>query len=135
MSSLTETISDEDFIFLGSSAFFQNFTGVELQNVIWQAIIILTFRKVKNAGSWDVEVADPKDIIELVAALIGEHNVNGATTTGVLVMCRGVSTKIINLLQKQVKKHCKVTDLQNINLHDIPEGKICDIALLKEDNN
>ena len=135
MSSLTETISDEDFIFLGSSAFFQNFTGVELQNVIWQAIIILTFRKVKNAGNWDVEVADPKDIIELLSALIGEHNVNGATTTGVLVMCRGVSTKIINLLQKQVKKHCKVTDLQNINLHDIPEGEICDIALLKEDNN
>ena len=135
MSALSETNSDEDFIFLGTSAFFKNYTGVELQNIIWQAAIILTFRKIKDAGSWDVEMADPKDVIELVAKLVGEQNTSGAILTGVLVMCRGVATKIITVLQNQVKKHYKVTDLQKVNLHTMTESKICDIAMLKVDDD
>ena len=92
-------MSEEDFIFLGTQGFFQHFTGVELQNIIWQSALILTFRKIKNAGNWNVGVADPKDIIELLAQLIGEHNTSGATLTGILVICRGMATKIINILQ------------------------------------
>ena len=49
-------------------------------------------------------------------------------------MCRGVGTKIISILQNQVKKHCKVTDLQKVNLSTIAESKICDIAMLKGDD-
>lgn len=82
-----------------------------------------------------MEIADPKDIIELVAKLVDEHNTNGATLTGVLVMCRGVSTKITTVLQNQVKKHYKVTDLQKVNLQTISESKICDIAMLKVDDD
>lgn len=84
--------------------------------MIWQAAIILTFRKIKNANNWNVEIADPKDIIELLATLVGEHIIKESTLTGVLVICRGLATKLIGILQNQVKKICKVSDLHKVNI-------------------